>query len=402
MDRWTLNPVILDGWGMRVRVQGSQLELTNGKLDQRLPSSMRFRPRRCPFDSIVIDAFSGYVSMRAIMWLAKNQIPLLMLDYDGTLLSSTLPKQPIKTDVRLAQYQAVNDPKKYAIAKALIEAKLARSLSVLIWLSERYDIEKELRAAKLEASRLRKAATLPDVRLVEGRTAMRYWQTIRKILPQHLDFRTRSTASHQNNASDCVNVSLNYAYSILESEVRRAVNATGLEPSLGFLHDVADYQTKESLVYDLQEPYRFLADLCVIEAFERKILGKEDFYFTFADLRYRFNEKPKLRFVNLIRERFNSGVRYKGHHMKWDTVILEKTAELARYLTGRSRSLDFSEPTPMLHRTDNPLMREKILSLTQSEARSRGIGKSTLHYLRKNARKSEFTIYKPVMTKLSS
>src|SRR5208337_3568705 len=117
-----LNPLVLDGYGVRIRVQGSELELTNGKLDDRLQSSLRFRPRTCPFDSVVIDAFSGYVSMRAMMWLAKNQIPLFMVDYDGTLLSSTLPREPIKSEVRLAQYQAVNDPKKkYAIAKALIE-----------------------------------------------------------------------------------------------------------------------------------------------------------------------------------------------------------------------------------------------------------------------------------------
>ena len=399
-----MNPLVLDGYGVRIRVQGSELELTNGKLDDRLQSSLRFRPRTCPFDSVVIDAFSGYVSMRAMMWPAKNQIPLFMVDYDGTLLSSTLPREPIKSEVRLAQYQAVNDPKKkYAIAKALIEAKIARTLDVLTWLSERYDIERELRATKHEAAILSSVSSVNQIRTVEGRVALRYWDAIRKILPERLDFKTRSTTTHQNNASDCVNISLNYAYSILESEVRRAVSIVGLEPSLGFLHENADYQTKESLVYDLQEPFRWLADLCVIEAFERKILDKEHFYFTFADLRYRFAEEPKLRFVNLIRERFNSTVRYKGRMLRWDTVIFEKANGLGRYLRGKSKTLDFIKPLPTLQRSDNKQIRDKILSLSSSKAKKLGIPKQSLHDLRMKARSEKpFKLYSETRQRLLS
>lgn len=209
------------------------------------------------------------------MWVAKNQIPLFMLDYDGTLLSSTLPKQPIKSDIRLAQYGAVNDPKrKFAISHALVKAKITRSLEVLDWLGERYDIQREVRVTKAEAVKLGNTSTVSQLRTVEGRVALRYWETIRKILPEHLDFRTRSTTSHQNNASDCVNVSLNFSYSILESEVRKSINAVGLEPSIGFLHEFSATQTKESLIYDLQEPFRFLCDLCVIESDNRAGRGQ--------------------------------------------------------------------------------------------------------------------------------
>ena len=47
-----------------------------------------------------------------------------------------------------------------------------------------------------------------------------------------------------------------------------AINSIGLEPALGFLHDSSDFQTKESLAYDLQEPFRWLIDVSVVEAFE--------------------------------------------------------------------------------------------------------------------------------------
>lgn len=96
------------------------------------------------------------------------------------------------------------------------------------------------------------------------------------------------TTSHQNNASDPFNAALNYGYGLLEGECRKAINSVGLELSVGFLHDFSDYQTKESLAYDLQESFRWLVDLSVIQGFESKTFGSRDFYFTNDDYRYRF------------------------------------------------------------------------------------------------------------------
>jgi CRISPR-associated protein Cas1 len=87
--------------------------------------------------------------------------------------------------------------------------------------------------------------------------------------------------------------------------------------------------------------------------------------------------------------------------LKWDTVIQQKTIELSRYLTGRTRSLSFSEPSPVLSRADSEKLRRRILSLSQSNAQSLGIGKSTLHYLRRNvSSQSAFRTYHKVLTKL--
>jgi CRISPR-associated protein Cas1 len=185
---------------------------------------------------------------------------------------------------------------------------------------------------------------------------------------------------------------MNYAYGVLEGERRKAV---GLEPSVGFLHEFADYQTKQSLVYDLQEPFRWIADVAVMEAFESEVLDLPDFYFTGDDYRYRFEPEAKQRFLDLLRERFNSGVKYKGRAFKWDTVIEQKTAELGRYLIGGTGRLDFTEPSPQLARIDSKALRCRILSLSKSEAKKLGIGKSTLHYLRKRAgSERSFKVYR--------
>jgi CRISPR-associated protein Cas1 len=138
-----------------------------------------------------------------------------------------------------------------------------------------------------------------------------------------------------------------------------------------------------SLAVDLQEPFRWIADVAVMEAFESGVLDLPDFYFTGHDYRYRFEPEAKQRFLELLRERFNSGVRYKGRALKWDTVIEQKAAKLGDYFAGRTAKLDFSEPSPILRRIDDRELRRRILTMSQSEAREIGIGKSTLHYLRK-------------------
>ncbi len=154
-------------------------------------------------------------------------------------------------------------------------------------------------------------------------------------------------------------------------------------------------------MYDLEEPFRWLADVSVIEAFESGVLDLADFCFTGDDYRYRFEPEAKHRFIGILRERFNSGVLHKNRVLKWDTVIQEKTSELARYLSGRSRGLDFSEPAPTTERTDNRAVREAVLGLTQVQARKRKIGKSTLHYLRKRAKDNRpFKIYKKLQDRL--
>jgi len=210
------------------------------------------------------------------------------------------------------------------------------------------------------------------------------------------------TKSHQNNASDPVNLALNYAYGVLEGECRAAINSVGLGPSVGFLHESSDYQTKQSLVYDLQEPFRWIADVTVMEAFESRLLDLPDFYFTGDDYRYRFEPEAKQRFLDLLRERFNSGVRYKGRMLKWDTVIEQKTVELAQFFSGIS-VVDFREPAPRLLRFDDRELRTRILAITSSHSKQLGIGKSTLHCLQKNARnRRSFKVYGRVQKRLGT
>jgi len=162
----------------------------------------------------------------------------------------------------------------------------------------------------------------------------------------------------------------------MASWIQHTINTVGLEPSIGFLHETSGYQTKQSLVYDLQEPFRWLADVAVWEAFESGVLDLPDFYFTGDDYRYRFDPEAKQRFLDLLRERFNRGISYRGRALKWDTVIEQKTNELGRFLLGKS-ILDFAEPlelwpflsrmTPLIARKEQICILRRCLGFQAAE-----------------------------------
>jgi len=93
--------------------------------------------------------------------------------------------------------------------------------------------------------------------------------------------------------------------------------------------------------------------------------------------------------------------KYEGKTWKWDTIILNKTQELARSLLGKSRSLDFTEPAPSLVRTDSRELRKRIFDLPAKKARKLGISKSTFHYLHRHARNERpFKVYEKVANRL--
>ena len=217
--------------------------------------------------------------------------------------------------------------------------------------------------------------------------------------PARLGFASRMHETHQMNASDPVNVLLNYGYAVLESQCRKALNSVGLEPTVGFLHEAR--QTKYPLVYDFQEPYRWIVDTTAVSCLESGWFGKKDFY-RMDNYVLRLRPEAARKLLDALRIRFNSPVRYAGKLYSWDTVIRLKAQELANHALDKRIDLDFSKPKPALHRTDSEAIRNRILSMTTVEGRKLGIRRNTLWYLEHRARGDKtFRIYGKVRTKLS-
>ena len=82
-------------------------------------------------------------------------------------------------------------------------------------------------------------------------------------------------SGRNRHATHPVNAMLNYAYAVLESQVRIATISRGLDPMIGYLH--ACRRGRVALVYDLMEPLRSRVDRLVLSFVLSHTFAPSDF-----------------------------------------------------------------------------------------------------------------------------
>jgi CRISPR-associated protein Cas1 len=113
--------------------------------------------------------------------------------------------------------------------------------------------------------------TVDSLRGVEGAAAVAYFQALTQLFPSALDF----TGRNRRPPRDPVNVALSLGYTLLHFEAVRACHVAGLDPMIGFFHEL-DFG-RESLASDLIEPWRPRIDAWVWEQFRTRHLREDHF-----------------------------------------------------------------------------------------------------------------------------
>ncbi len=91
---------------------------------------------------------------------------------------------------------------------------------------------------------------------------------------------------------------------------------------------------------------------------------------------------------------FSQVTKYGMRNEQWGTIIDMKANELANYLIGKKKSLEFGSPSLNLERIDNKELRDKIMSMSYYKWHKMGYSKGTLHYMKKNAKENKpFKLY---------
>ena len=199
------------------------------------------------------------------------------------------------------------------------------------------------------------------------------------------------------NASDEINALLNYGYAVLESTIRKTINSIGLDPSIGYLHEIAP--SKHPLVYDLQELFRYVIDYSVIELLETK-LKKSDFIVT-ENYHIRLKPKTARLLIEKIKENFNKRYEFKGKQFTLDNVLYENVRILSNCISGKSKALDFNIPDIRIERVDNKEVRSRIMSIDPQKRKELGINKSTLWYQQKKIKEGkEIKVYRKTRVKI--
>ncbi|NOS62618.1 MAG: CRISPR-associated endonuclease Cas1, partial [Nitrosarchaeum sp.] len=318
-----MNPLLISGFGTSINVDKRKLIVTNKLKKERL----EFNPHKIEHDSIIIDGHTGNITFESMRWLMKHNIHLTLLNWDGNLLATTLPDQTISGKLRLEQYKKHLDANiRYTIATELVKSKVDSSLNLLNQLAKFYPLDSKKIQERFEAEfslfakkHRQNTHEIPEIMSHEARIAKIYFEYIRevfaKVAPQ-FSFETRANLDHKraDHASDEINALLNYGYSILSSEIKKFLNSVGLDSQIGFLHETLSSRTP--LVYDLEELFRWLIDLSVIQLLEENKLKKSDFILT-ENYHIRLKQETAKLLVEKIKYNFNSKVSYGKKHFAY-------------------------------------------------------------------------------------
>jgi len=238
---------------------------------------------------LVVLARSGTVTLDALKWMDGAGVAWSALSPDGDILATSTRAATGSAHLLRAQALAMGTETGLAIARSLIEMKLAGQAS-----TARQELDLPILASDIEnlRGRLADSATLEEIRQLEAAAANLYWagwgtveptfvKKDRHRVPEHwprFDGRRSAVFPAKNqHASNVTNCLANYSSKLLEVEAVIALQAVGLSPQLGILHaDVTG--DRPSMALDIVEAVRPDAERHVLRILQSTHLRWRDFH----------------------------------------------------------------------------------------------------------------------------
>ncbi|MCW5206981.1 type I-C CRISPR-associated endonuclease Cas1 [Desulfobulbus sp. F5] len=212
----------------------------------------------------------------------EKNVAVSFLDEHGRFLARVIGPVSGNVLLRREQYRRADDLAFSAkMARAFLSGKVGGSRNVLLRVvrdhGDKVDVEQIKQATdRLGASlrRLQEELDLDAVRGVEGDAAHVYFQHFDHLILRNKEdffFRERS----RRPPLDRVNCLLSFLYTLVMHDVRSALECTGLDPAVGFLH--RDRPGRPGLALDMMEEFRPLADRLALSLINLGQLQGKDF-----------------------------------------------------------------------------------------------------------------------------
>lgn len=285
-------PLVLTGHGISINIDSGALFVRDGltHFPQERDEYRYFPGKHNTPSRIIMLGRNGSISIDAMCWLSAQNIPLVILDYQGNELSCMCSSNGISDyEVRVAQLLATRPEHAIELARQFIRAKLAGQLGNLeLWPDSQQRRYAEHKLLSHQES-IETAKAIGDLLTLEATAALSYfklWQELplswssksESRIPTDwfgVEQRQSRVSGENRNASHPVNAILNYGYAVLESQVRIASAMLGLDTSVSYLH--AMKHGRPSLIFDLIEPLRPKLDRRLIEFIRSNTFTKDDF-----------------------------------------------------------------------------------------------------------------------------
>jgi CRISPR-associated protein Cas1 len=222
------------------------------------------------------------VTTQALGELLEKGVHLSLFSRQGGFRGSLVPPRGKNVDLRLAQFERHRDgASALQIAAAIVAAKIANGLAVLDRYRARNDVPEGWEQARQALERsigepgvatVQGARDIAALDGVEGAAARAYFGAL--MVFNRSSFTWPGRVKHP--ATDPLNAMLSLTYTLLMNEFTALLEGAGLDPYLGFLHQV-DYG-RPSLALDMMEPFRHpVADRFVMTMINRAIFDSTDF-----------------------------------------------------------------------------------------------------------------------------
>jgi CRISPR-associated endonuclease Cas1 len=279
--------VVVDGFGVSVRVERSQLVITDGAGRRR--RERRYGRASSRIARLVVLGGSGSLSLDAVRWLGDVGASLVCIDRDGSIMAASAPTKA-EAKLRRAQALAPYNDSGLAVARELLRRKLDGQLQVLDQVPHPEPYPQRTLARCLAA--VDQAVTIEELLVAESEGAGAYWgawadvdvrfqPTDQRRVPdewRRFGIRTSPIGSGPRLAVNPAGAILNYLYALLEAEARLACQIVGLDPALAIVH--ADIRGRDSLPLDLMEAARPSVDRYLLALLRDRVFRASDFHET--------------------------------------------------------------------------------------------------------------------------
>jgi CRISP-associated protein Cas1 len=224
--------------------------------------------------------FGGvHPTTEAMLALLDNGADIAMMTQNGHFKGKMVSAKGKNSLLRVAQYRMFTDEsRRLEMARRYVGAKIRNGLDVL--LDYHYSSGNPYRLDDTTRGQIEKiceSLNTPGIpadslRGYEGAGARCYFQEFAKCLLHGRVFPGRNF----HPSTDPVNALLSFGYSFIAREIEAMLEAVGLDPYIGFFHDIS--YGRASLSLDLMEEFRHpLVDRLVLRLFNKKMVDDDDF-----------------------------------------------------------------------------------------------------------------------------
>lgn len=331
-------PVYFNTQGMWV---SKKSELLQAKCDGKLIQEVRLQ------EINQVNLFGNVqLSTQAIQTMCNMSVPVVYFSQKGYFYGVTHPLGVKNVLVRREQFRRSDDESFcLSLAKSLVRSKI-RNCRTLLMRNHRQPSAVTLRELKRLADRSLKAESLASLLGIEGTAARYYFADFAGMLKVNCDLppatgealgETRPAfdfrGRNRRPPRDPVNAMLSLVYSLLTKDCVVAATTVGLDPHLGFYHQVKP--GKPALALDLMEPFRpLIADSVVITAINNRMVTPD--HFIVAGQSVVMSDLGRKHFLLAYEQRMDQLVTHPlfDYRVSYRRLLEIQTRFLARLLSG--------------------------------------------------------------------